>query len=74
MTNHVSKGPCSVLSSGLRQHLCLWVRAEEGLSHPASPVQPFSASPLPLAQTMFPTATTKVALFAAAAAGVWCGG
>lgn len=30
----------SVLSSELRQHLCLWVRAEDGLSHPASPVQP----------------------------------
>lgn len=66
-----------MLSSGLRQHLCLWVKAEEGHSHPTSPVQPPNASPVLLAQTVFPAATTNAALFAAAAAaapGVWPGG
>lgn len=75
--HRVSGGPRSMLSSELRQHLCFWVRAEEGHSHPTSPVKPPSAGPLPLAQTVFPAATTNDALFAAAAAaapGVWPGG
>lgn len=73
MTNHVSKTPCSVLTSELQQPLGLRVKAEEGLSHPASPVKLPRAGPLPLAQTMFPTATTNAALVAAAP-GVWRGG
>lgn len=73
MTNHVSKAPCSVLISELRQPLWPRVRAEEGLLHPASPAKLPCAGPLPLAQTMFPTATTNAALVAAAP-GVWLGG
>ncbi len=63
-----SKAPRSKLILVLRQHFCLWARAERVFSTPASPADSPSACPLPLAQTTFTADTTNTAVVVVVAA------